>query len=75
MWAIVSLAGNLALAVAGFWGWLKYRQAWRAGWQACEAHAAKREAQRAKDRQGIEAAVRARGDGVVGDVVDEWSRD
>ena len=74
-WNVVILAAGVVGSLSGLWGLFKYRQAWRAGYQAAELKAAQREAARAKDRQNVEAAVRGRGDGVVGDLMRDWSRD
>ena len=57
IWTVLSLAGNVAALAAGLFGWLKYRQAWRAGWDAHALANAERDAQRGKDRQKVDAEI------------------
>ena len=56
-WSLVSLAAGIAGSLGGLFAWVKYNQAWRAGYQAGELAAEKRETERAKRRQRIDTEV------------------
>ena len=57
IWQLVSLATAVIGFAGGIWGWLKYRQAWKAGYnvRVLEEHAEANE--RARERQKIEAEI------------------